>query len=178
MFFWQIKKVIFSFPFRFICCLRKEQKEEEEDRDMYALQKCKVLRDYENAPWQPLWLSSKEFMTAVGTMEDLHIFFFKQMNRVWSRVENGRASCRQLSGTTITWATISSWFSTIGWRLLNHIKPWVILVLDLDQIVALLRYQFLFLSTWQVTWEGKEGVSVADLKHDLSIILIYDKSRY
>ena len=73
-----------------IYLLSEKRRKEKEDRDMYALQKCKVLRDYENAPWQPLWLSSKEFMTAVGTMEDLHIFFFKQMKRVWSR---GKWTC-------------------------------------------------------------------------------------
>ena len=67
-----------------------------------ALQKCKVLRDYENAPWQPLWLSSHEFMTAVGTIEDLHIFCLLKADEKGHR--NGCASCRQLSaGTTITW---------------------------------------------------------------------------
>ena len=88
-----------------------------------ALQKCKVLRDYENAPWQPLWLSSlqHEFMTAVGTMEDLHIFWVDEKGHYSTQLvpllQNGCASCRQLSSTTITWATISSrvWLSYHQW---------------------------------------------------------------
>ena len=115
-----------------------------------ALQKCKVLRDYENAPWQPLWLSSHEFMTAVGTIEDLHIFCLvleEQMKRVTQKW-----MC--IMQATFCWynnymrATISSRRPTIGWRLLNHIKTWVIIgetsFYWLGSNCSFWEYQFLF----------------------------------